>query len=506
MSAQPALEFHGIRKEFAGQVAVNDVSFSVLPGEVHALVGENGAGKSTLIKVLAGQYLPEAGEVKVDGRPVVLRHPSQAIDHQLGFIHQQPSLVESMTVAENVLMGHQLLPRRIVLIDWRAEYARVAAVLHRVGLECKPGTPLARLSVHERQLVAIARVLLTPVKVLVLDEVTASLAQREVERLFRIIASLREQGVAMLYVSHRMAEVFEIADRVTVMREGRYIGTYDVRALDAGSLASLIVGRAPESLFGADTCTTADDLDRPIALSVRHLSDSRLDDVTFDVSQGEIIGVAGLAGSGRTRLLRTIFGDNRAASGDVVLGRQPLKKLTPSAAVWAGIGFVTEERARDGYVSRLSVRENITLPWVGRSRRMGLLSLRAERRAALAACRSYSIRARSIDVPISQLSGGNQQKALLARWMTQPLRLLLLDEPTHGVDIGAKAEIYQAIRAKAESGVPIIVVSSELEELESLCDRVLLLQEGTLIGELSGPAITKERILTELLTPKLRTG
>jgi ABC-type sugar transport system ATPase subunit len=491
----PALEFRGVTKSFPGQLAVDRVSFSVGRGEVHGLVGENGAGKSTLIKVLAGEYRADAGEILLDGRVVEINHPWEATLHGLGFIHQEPALVPRLSVQENVTLGYGYRRNRLGLIDWSRQEGVARQALARVGLRVDPAVRLEQLSVHERQLVAIARILLLEGRILVMDEVTAPLTEAEIQRLFSLIRQMRDGGVSVIYITHRLEEIFAIADRVTVLKNGRHVATEDVSGLTLRSLARLIVGKNPAGRF----TRKLEGAGRATVLSVRGLSHGPLRDVSFDLREGEILGLAGLAGSGRTEILESIFGERGPVRGEICLAGELLNPRHPADTISRGVALVTEDRKRKAYVPRFPVWKNITLPWLRRFAHRGVLDLRKERDWAAEAMRRFDVRARSVDIPITELSGGNQQKAMLARWLSQPVRVLLLDEPTHGVDVGAKEDIYRIIQSIAARGTSVIIVSDELEELEGLCSRVLLLSEGRIVGELEGDEIEKPRMLTSLL-------
>jgi ABC-type sugar transport system ATPase subunit len=492
----PLLEFRQITKAFSGQVAVDDVSFSVERGEIHALVGENGAGKTTLIKVLAGEYRAEAGEVLVDGRPLQLRHPSEALQHGIGFIHQEPALIPALSVAENLTLGMGFARRRSGLINWRGQWRAARAALTRVGLDVDPRSRIEDLTIADRQLVAVARILaLDNRRLAIFDEATAPLTEAEVERLFAIVQELRSDGVGVIYVSHRLEEIFLLCDRVTVMRNGAWIATRRVASLDQKQLVHLIIGHdPPDRLTQPPALATA----REPIVALREVSDELLDRVSLEVYPGEILGLAGLVGAGRTNVLETIFGARRVREGSMLLDGEEVAFTHPSDAIRRGIAMVTEDRKRSGFVPNLSTGENITLPNVRQFGRNGILRLNAERVYAREAVRRFDVRTRSIRTPITELSGGNQQKAILARWLSQNVRVLLLDEPTHGVDVGAKEEIYRLIKDVAAQGVAVVVVSSELEELELLCSRVLLLREGTVIGAATGDEISKARMLADL--------
>ncbi|MGD9538914.1 MAG: sugar ABC transporter ATP-binding protein [Alphaproteobacteria bacterium] len=495
---QPVLSFRDVTKSFGSTVAVNKVSLDLLPGEIHALVGENGAGKSTLIRVLAGDHIPDSGEIVLDGRPVRFTHPKEAIEHGVGFVHQIPMFVPNLSVTENLLLGAPYRRRRAGLIDWRAEHRAAVKDLAAVGLEVNPRVPLESLRAHERQLVALARALKRGLRVLVLDEVTASLSEPEVRILHDVIRSLRDRGVTIVYISHRLEEIFRLADRVTVLRDGKLVATLPMEGLTHRDVARLIVGTDIGQLFERKT-TDASVRSTEAKLEVRGLGDGRLRNISFELHPGEVLGVSGLGGSGRTRLLHVLFGARPFTEGEILIDGRRRKFRDASDALAAGVALVTEDRQEDGYVQTLQVWQNVTLPWARRFTRFGLLRLDEERKAAAETTVRLGVRMPSISALMTQLSGGNQQKAIFARWITGPIHILLLDEPTHGVDIRSKGQIYDIIRGLASDGVAIMVVSSELEEVEALCHRVILLHEGEMIGELHGEEIRKDTILHTLL-------
>jgi ABC-type sugar transport system ATPase subunit len=496
------VEVTGVTKRFPGQLALDGVDLRVAPGEVTALVGENGAGKSTLIKVLAGELVPDEGEIRLDGRVMAFQAPSDAVGTGLGFIHQVPALVGSASVTENIMLGTGYRYRRLGLVDWRRHHDEAADVLRAVGLTTvDPRRRLRSLPIAEQQLVALARLLHTRSSVFVLDEVTASLTSVEVDRLFGIIREItKAHDASVIYVSHRLAEVFAIADSVTVLRNGRLVTRRPVAELDTDSLTDLIVGKELAAASAAvGRATSSGDRDRPAVLQVRGLTGAVLRDVSLDLVPGEILGLAGLSGSGQTELLLSLFGAEPMESGTIVFQGRPLRVRHPADAISAGIAMVTEDRKVDGFAEKARIWETMVLPRLRQFSRAGFLSLRRLRASAAERAERFDIRPRGVDHVMSSLSGGNQQKVLLARWLTPHTGLLLLDEPTHGVDIGAKAAVYQLVRQAVSSGMAVIVASSDTQELETLCDRVILLDRGSVLGELSGEDLTSERILSHLL-------
>ena len=492
------LSFQEVTKSFGPVTVVDHVSFDLHEGEIHALVGENGAGKSTLIRVLAGDLARDSGVILLDGRPVRFNHPSEAIAAGIGCVHQIPMFVPNLSVTENLLLGAPYERRHAGLIDWRAEHRAARADLARVGLAIDPRASLETLRPHERQLIAVARALKRGLRIMVLDEVTASLSEPEVHILHGVVRSLRDGGVTIIYVSHRLEEIFRLVDSVTVLRDGKRVATLPIEGLTRKQVVRHIVGRDLDHLFErrADSTVHAA-LPR---LAVRRLADDKLRDVSFEAHPGEILGIAGLGGSGRTRLLHMLFGARRPMAGEILVDGKPQSFRNPSDALAAGVALVTEDRQEDGFVETLPIWQNVTLPWVSRFQRRGLLRRREERAAAKAATARLGVRMPSIGALMTELSGGNQQKAILSRWTSNPLRLLLLDEPTHGVDVRSKKEIYDIVRGLAAQGVTLVVVSSEFEEIEALCDRVLLLRDGEIIAEVRGRKVAKDTILHVLLS------
>ncbi len=485
----PLLEMRGICKRFPGVQALQDASLEVFPGEVHVLLGENGAGKSTLMKVLCGQYQADAGTIGFLGHAIAPQDPMEAEAHGLVMIHQELNLVPGLTVAENIFLGHE--PTRGGLIQ-KDVMGRISSdLLHRLGCEVDPNTPVAELSVAEQQLVEIARAFREEARLLVMDEPTAALADNEIQALFGVIRSLCREGVPVIYISHRMKEIFSIGDRVTVMRDGHTVGTRDVKGTTVGELIQMMVGRTIVEQIPKREVPLGD----PV-LEVEDLArEGVLEPVSLEIRAGEILGVAGLMGSGRTELARVIFGADRPDGGCVRVGGKTLVHRTPGESIAAGLGFLTEDRKQQGLVLQLSVRENITLTSLDEISVFGVLDLGGEREQAQTMVDRLSIRTPSLDQIVVDLSGGNQQKVVLARWIAARCRVLLFDEPTRGVDVGAKVEIYELIGELVEHGVAILLISSEMSELIGLADRVAVMHEGALQGVLPRAEVTQERIM-----------
>ncbi len=488
-AATALLEMTGICKRFPGVQALQDASLEVVPGEVHVLLGENGAGKSTLMKILCGQYSADAGEVTFAGRPIAPGSPTDAERFGLVMIHQELNLVPGLTAAENIFLGHE--PTRGGLIRRDLMRQRSRDLLRRIHCEVDPDTPVAELSVAEQQLVEIARALREEARLLVMDEPTAALADNEIDALFEVIRGLCAEGVPVIYISHRMREIFAIGDRVTVMRDGQTVGTRTVRETESAELISLMVGRTIEEQIAKREVALGDQV-----LRVEDLArDGALAPVSLSLRAGEILGVAGLMGSGRTELARAIFGADPVDAGSVTVCGKPIPHNNPAASIAAGLGFLTEDRKQQGLVLLMSVAENITLTSLDEISRHGALDLAAERQRAGALVERLKIRTASLAQEAVNLSGGNQQKVVLARWLAAGCKVLLFDEPTRGIDVGAKAEIYELIGELVERGVAVILISSEMAELLGLADRVAVMHEGEVQGILDRAEATQEKIM-----------
>jgi ribose transport system ATP-binding protein len=479
----------GICKGFPGVQALQNASLEVVPGEVHVLLGENGAGKSTLMKVLCGQYVADHGTISFAKRPIAPESPIEAERLGLVMIHQELNLIPGLTVAENIFLGHEPTRGGLILGDAMRQIS--AELLRRVRCEVDPDAPLVQLSVAEQQLVEIARALKEDARLLVMDEPTAALSDSEIEALFEVIRGLAREGVPVIYISHRMREIFAIGDRVTVMRDGQTVGTRDVQNTDVSELIRLMVGRTIDEQIAKREA----EIGEPV-LQVEGLArQDVLSPLSLSVCAGEILGVAGLMGSGRTELARAIFGADPIDAGTVSVGGKTLPGNDPAASIAAGLGFLTEDRKQQGLVLQMSVGENITLTSLDELSRHGFLDLSAERERSDELVEKLQIRATSLDQETVNLSGGNQQKVVLARWLAAGCRVLLFDEPTRGIDVGAKAEIYELIGELVERGVAVVLISSEMPELLGLADRVAVMNEGALQGILPRGEASQERIM-----------
>jgi monosaccharide-transporting ATPase len=491
------LRLEGIVKRFAGATALDGVDFTLRPGEVHALVGENGAGKSTLIKIMTGAYRRDGGQMWLEGEPVNFATPADAQAACVIAVHQEIHLLSYRTVAENVFLGRE--PRRFGFIDWRRMNAETGELLARLGLAIDPAATLGALSTAQQQMVAIARGVSLGAKVLVLDEPTSSLAEREVSILYDMIRQLQAQGTAIVYISHRFDELYAVCDRVTVLRDGKLVGTHRMADLERLDLVCLMLGKAREELrqgttgFGASQAEA--DGAAPLLRAEGLRRGQKLRGVSLDVRKGEILGLAGLLGSGRTETARALFGADPAREGTIHLDGKRLSPRTPDDAIGAGIAFVSEDRKGEGIIPELSVRENLTLAALPTLTRAGIVDRAKQREIVDRFMQRLGIKATSADQKIRELSGGNQQKVLLARWLCMNPALLILDEPTRGIDIGAKAEIQALINELAGTGLGVLMISSELEELVEGSSRVVVLRDGQNVAELRGGDISQQSII-----------
>lgn len=494
----PTLEMRNVSKTFPGVKALSAVRLQAWGGQVLALMGENGAGKSTLMKILSGAYQPDPGaEILIDGQPVHIADPIAAKRLGVSIIYQELSLAPNLTVGENIYLGDELHKRGI--IDRRTMYESCRPVLERLGAPFRPETQVGTLSIAEQQLVEIARALHAKSKILVLDEPTTALSTRETERLFALVRQLRTEGIALIYISHRMAEVYELADRVSVLRDGTYVGTLTRAELSADSLVKMMVGRDLSSFYKKEHDPHGSR--GPVILEIEGVTDGgrRVKPCSFQLHEGEVLGIAGLVGSGRTELARLIYGADAKAGGAVRLGGRDVRIEAPEEALRQGLAYLTEDRKRLGLFLDMSCGENINLGVIDRDAQRGVvLNLAAARRRSEGAFAALRVRAASPAVTVGSLSGGNQQKVLLSRWLEIGPKVLILDEPTRGVDIGAKSEIYRIIDELAAKGIGVIVISSELPEVIGICDRVVVMREGHIEGEVGGRGgrpITQESIM-----------
>ncbi len=486
----PILELRNVSKNFAMTAALSAMNWSVQPGEVHAVVGENGAGKSTLIKIITGVHQPDAGEIRVNGEPVTIRNTQSAQQLGIAAIFQEPMVFPDLDVAENIFISHRKLG---ALMNWRKLYADADQLIDRIGVKLDVRRAASGLTLAEQQTVEIARALSLNVKVLIMDEPTASLSAHEVDRLMAIVKALKERGVAVIYISHRLDEVFRIADRVTVLRDGKHISTKDVAEVTQASMISDMVGRAIDQFA---VKKAANDHGTKL-LSVNGLGrEGVFDGVTFDVHHGEVLCFAGLIGSKRTDIGLALFGVEPATSGRIEIDGRLVTVRSAEQAMEFGIAYVSEDRRKLGLAMTMPIVTNTSLPSLKKFlRRFGLIDRNAESAMAEGYRDQLSIRSPDVKIDVGKLSGGNQQKVMLAKWLETKPRILIFDEPTRGVDVGAKAEVHNIIRELAKQGVAIIVISSDLPEVLALADRILVMREGRQMGIFDIAGATQESIM-----------
>ena len=490
------LRLESVSKAFPGVQALDRVDFEVRAGEVHALLGENGAGKSTLIKIVSGVYQPDAGSILIDGRAARFATPSEAQRAGIATIYQELLLFPELSVAENIFLGHA--PRTAWgTIDWGAMRARAHELLASLEIrDLDVARPVGALSVGNRQRVEIAKALSQNARILIMDEPTAALSEADVLHLFRIVRLLRERGVGIVYISHRLEEVFELADRVTVLRDGQFVGTRQVDGCGPDELITMMVGRTIDNLFPKLPAA----IGQPV-LEARRLNGPPLfHEVSMEVRAGEIVGLAGLVGSGRSELAQAIFGIQPAQSGELLLDGRAVRIGSPEAAKRLGIAYVPEDRGHQGLIRPMRLRENISLAVLRQVARGPFIDRRAETALAEKSIRQLSVRASGPEQVVAKLSGGNQQKVVLSKWLASAPRVLIMDEPTRGIDIGAKSEIHRLMSGLARAGLAILMISSELPEIMGMSDRILVMREGTIVAEFAREDATQEAIAAAMMS------
>jgi ribose transport system ATP-binding protein len=481
------LEMKAVSKAFPGVQALKDVDLAVREGEVHALVGENGAGKSTLIKILSGAHPKDTGEIHFDGQQVEIRDPAHSQQLGIAVIYQEFNLAKHLSVPENIFMGR--LPKKGLAIDWGAAKVQAQAVLDRLGVVLPMNVPVSRLTVAEQQLVEIAKALALKSRLMIMDEPSAVLGDKDLIKLFRVIRTLQEHGVTIIYISHRLVEIFQIADRVTVLKDGQYVGTRKVADIKTPDLVRMMIGRelADYPRHHGEP--------GPVVLEVKHLKrPGVLNDISLRVRAGEIVGVAGLRGAGRTEMARAIFGAD-SHQGEVIIEGRGADIHSPHGAITRKLGLVTEDRKSEGIFPKMGVKGNISHAGLKDVTWFGWIKTREELRRVLALIQQLNIKTPTVDTLAETLSGGNQQKMVLARWLNIGARVLLLDEPTRGIDVGAKWEIYRLMVELADQGVALIMISSELPEVLGMSDRILVMREGSLVADLPREGTTEEKIM-----------
>lgn len=485
------LELDDIAKSFPGVRALDGVKFDLRPGEVHALMGENGAGKSTLVKILSGIYHPDRGTIRLGGNAVHFLNPSHSRSLGISPVHQELQLQPYLSVAENIFLGRQPLGH-LGLIDQRRMVRDATNLLRGLGTDIYPSAPVGSISIAQRQLVAIARAVSTDARIMIFDEPTSSLTERETTLLFATIRKLRQKGMGIIYISHRLEEIFRVCDRITVLRDGRYIATKTAAETDLGDVIHMMIGREVSDLFRKQAAPIG-----PEVLEVRDLcKKGLLHDISFVIHQGEIVGLAGLVGAGRTELARAIFGDLSYDSGQILINGQPIRRgHSPRNAIAAGLGLVPEDRKEQGLVTGLSVRKNISMPILGALSRLGVVDTSREKELAKSYAARLMIKTPSIEQKVMYLSGGNQQRVVIAKWLANKPKVLIVDEPTRGIDVGAMAEIHALLCELAKEGVSILMISSDLQEIMAMSDRVLVMHQGRITSEIPTERATQELIM-----------
>ncbi len=489
-----ALEMRNIHKTFPGVVALDNMQLELREGEVHVLLGENGAGKSTLMKILSGAYRKDSGQIFLNGEEAQIQGPKQAQELGIGIIYQELNLVPYLTVGENIFLGRE--PRKLLgVIDQRALFALAQEILDRLGLSIDARTVVDELGVAEQQMVEVAKALSLNARVLIMDEPSSALTEKEITQLFKTIARLKRKGVSIIYISHRMDELFTIGDRVTVFRDGHYIGTESIAEVDRGKLIRMMVGRSLDEQFPKQKVKAGAELLRVEGLTRK----GELHDISFSLHRGEVLGISGLMGSGRTALARALFGVDKHDSGTVFVHGKAEVFRSPRQAINRGLGFLTEDRKSQGLVLALSVRENICLPSVERFSRLGVVDETRELEAAEKYCKELRIKTPHINQQVVYLSGGNQQKVVLSKLLCTESDILIFDEPTRGIDVGSKVEIYELMNALAARGAGIIMISSELPEILGMSDRIIVMEQGKIAAEFSAEEATQEAILSHAI-------
>ena len=500
MSSTTFLQVQGLRKSFGGVAALDNANIEVSSGEVHALIGENGAGKSTLIKILSGYYSPDAGQVIMDGAKIQPGSVAASEAAGIAVIHQESTAFPHLSAQDNIFVGSE--PRKCLglLIDRKQIYRRTSELLDSLGEHIDCNAPVGSLTVAQRQMVGIARALSKKSRVLILDEPTASLSSRETDVLFSIIRRMKAKGVSIIYVSHRLEEIFELADKVTVLRDGHVVGTYPIEEMTHDSLIRLMVGRKIDTAEAAPTNSAQD---QNILLEVNNLTRFGVfENVSFNIKKGEIVGFAGLVGAGRSEVARAIFGADRADAGEVRVAGAPLKAGSISDSMDNGVALVPEDRQHEGLILPMSISANICMVVQNDLAHRGIISNIRENELVADTIRKLSVKASDASLPAESLSGGNQQKLVIGKWLASSPKVLILDEPTRGIDVGAKAEVHKLIRDLASDGMAVMMISSDLPEVLAVSDRIIVMRSGSIAGELSSSEATQEKVLALALSQK----
>ncbi len=485
------IEMTGISKAFNGNAVLNNVEFEIAPGEIHALMGENGAGKSTLMKILTGIYTRDSGEIKIKGNPVEFKNPKEAEQAGIAVIHQELNILPDLTVAENLFLGNEKTFGKSGILKTKEMNKAAKEVLLNLGLDVDVKTTARNLSVGKQQIVEIAKAISSNADVIIMDEPTAALTDREIETLFETIRALQAKGVSFVYISHRMEEIFAICDRITILRDGSYVGVRNVKETTFDEIVQMMVGRELGGRFPDRTSKIGD-----VKLVAKNLTRKGFfEDVSFELRKGEILGVAGLMGAGRTEVVQSLFGYKKLDSGELILDGKQVKINTPLDAIKLGFGFVTEDRKSEGLILDFSVKENLGITNFNKISKNGVVNNQKEKSLYDSMVKRLGVRTSGPDQTVKSLSGGNQQKIVIAKWLGIEPDILILDEPTRGVDVGAKKEIYSIVNTLAENGVSIIMISSELPEIIGMVDRVLVMHEGKITGEITKEEMSQEKIM-----------
>lgn len=490
---KPMLEMQGIEKSFPGVKAIDKVDLTVYPGEVVALIGENGAGKSTLMNILGGVLQQDSGTIKICGQPVVIKNVSDAIKLGIGFIHQELNILDNLSIAGNIFLGREpTLPGPLRIINRRRMWAQTEPYLKQFGLNLPAKTVLSQMSIAQQQMVEVAKALSLNARLLIMDEPTSSLTLTETKRLFEVIRHLRSQGVSIIYISHRLAEVKECADRVVGLRDGANVGSLERDTITHDNMVRLMIGRKLEDFFVSPKSQARDNYFRVSDLRTHRYPHHK---ITFEASRGEILGFAGLVGAGRTEMAHAIFGVETTTGGEISIGGEKLRIRCASEAIENGIYLIPEDRRKSGLVTDMTFRENITLPDLNSYTAMGLIQRKRETSVSKKQCEKLKIKLTSVETLVKNLSGGNQQKVVLAKWLALKPKVVIFDEPTRGIDVGSKAEIYHLMRDMADSGVVIVMISSDMEEILGISDRIAVMHEGQITGILTRDNFEEEAVM-----------
>ncbi len=484
------LKMDNITKTFPGVKALEDVSIDLHKGEVLGILGENGAGKSTLIKILAGNYIKDSGHIYIDGKKFDIKSPSEAMASGIRVIYQELNTIDNLTVAESIFVGEQITKGSLKIIDWKAMTEQARKLLDTLNVKLDPNAIIGDLTISQKQVVEIAKAISKEAKILVMDEPTAALSEEEIKSLFTIIGTLKKRGVSIIYISHRLKEIFEIVDRVTVLRDGKKVGTEKIQETDHGKLVALMVGRAIKDMYPKEEVEIGG-----VVMDVKNLSADGIDDISFELKKGEILGIFGLLGSGRTSLVKALFGANKIKSGQIFVNGKKTNIKDPSAARDERIGLVPLDRKVEGLALIMGVKENITLANIKDLGQSFLINREKEKQRAKKWVDEVGIKTPSVDQEVNSLSGGNQQKVVIAKWLESGSQIIILNEPTRGIDVGAKIEIYKLIEGLCEKGSSIIMISSELPEILSIADRIITMNKGRFTGQYLRKEASEEKLL-----------